>query len=107
MNSRRSLWTAVLVLAGTLGFLTLRSIEAQSNPGLSRRVAQLEAKVAQLEKALNESALKDGDRVALKTKVNVFIGTTNGRGAVNTGTPGQNERTVPGSDETFTIQKQP
>ena len=114
MNSRRSLWIAVLVTAGILGLLAFRSIEAQGGQGLPERVAvlenkvkTLEATVATLEKALKDTVVKSGDRVALKTRVNLFIGTTDGRGTVNTGTPGKPDRTVAGSDETFEIQRQP
>lgn len=106
MSRQRSLWVAVLFTAGLLGLAALRTTEAQNNQGLPDRVAALEKRVAALEQALKDNVVKSGDRVALKTKANLFIGATDGKGEVNTQTPGHPPREKALTDETFAIQRQ-
>ena len=110
MADRRLRWILVFVVVVCATLVALRTLEAQGG-GLEGRVAKLESTVATLER----NAVKNGDRLALKTKAGVFIGATDGQGEVNTQTaddkdrrprPGHPPRNSAGADETFTVQKQ-
>jgi len=107
MHNRRTLWVTVLTIVAILGLWALNSTEAQPNSGLPDRVAALEKRVAALEKALDQAVVKNGDKVALKTRAGFFIGATNGEGEINTATPGKPPRKDALADETFVVQRQP
>jgi uncharacterized coiled-coil protein SlyX len=77
--------------------------------GMTQRLQQLEEAHAHQRATIGvltdklAASVKYGDGVSLQTWQNVYLGATNGRGTINTGTPGAPERTRALGDERFII----
>lgn len=102
-QAQRMRWLLVFVVVVCATLIAIRRSDAQGGglPALEDKVKKLEARIVDLEKR----TVKYDDRIALKTRADVYIGATDGKGEVNTQTPlpGHGPREVAGADETFTV----